>query len=1281
MNRSIHIGIDIRGLEVESSRRRGIGRYVTNLLRMLAHAAPQHSLTLYGDEMPWNVSHLSDLLSIDNVLYETYSPSFADDVDVFLLTDPLPLLKGRQLLPYSLGSAPCATIFYDLIPLAFEEQYLTPDPVLQKGYHSALAAMQQVVTRYLTISDFVASDLAARLRIPRAQISSIGGGLDEAFAGKPTKAEAEETLKRHGLAGDYFFYTGGADYRKNIRGLLHAFEQTRQECQTPITLALAGEFSQSQDALGAQVKMLGHVSDADLRCLYAGARAFVFPSLYEGFGLPALEAMACGCPVIASDGSSLKEIIGDAGLLVQPQLHTEISEAMLAVLHDPVLAKLLRQKGSERSARYTWASVAEKTLKALTELATPRIRTAAPSRKMRVLIQNRPNAFQARGGDTVVMEELYRTLREFDVITEVASGAPDLAGFDLVHLVNLTVSDVAQEVAQNAARQHVPLAITTLFEDWAQYLEPSIVSLKLFKDYLDSGKNEARFLRGLAALNSMSKGPSVGNSDVASAAAVLFACGESEAIRLADAYPDVQSRIEIAPFGIYAQAAVDDVVKDQIRNSLKLDRFILCCGRLETRKNQLMLLKAMEDSEMPIVLASGGFTYQAAYADLVARFPRLGPVRILGRLGLPSLQAMMATADAHVLPSWYELPGLVTLEAASAGTAVVASDWGATKDYLPDNLIEYCSPADPDSIRLAIERALAKGPNPQTKETADSFTWQRFGAATMAAYERALTRKPESHAHSVSMSTNHQSYSSPEEVTMTLPAQSKNRFDVSVIIPVFNGAHLTERCLESIASCEQKANYEVIVVDNHSTDRTPELLKALEGDVVTVRLSENTGFAAACNLGARVANGEYLLFLNNDTEPQADWMDALLGCARTEKGIGAVGCKLVYPTGMTQHAGLAVNPKKVPYHIFQNFGTDHPAVNEQRDMKAVTAACMLMPRSLFMNLNGFDEGYRNGFEDVDLCLRIGESGLRILYTPSATVVHHEESTAGRKTYDRENFNRFMDLWEDKLQSDDKELLNRHGYEIVQEGDRRVYRELAQRPMPAAPSTATLHESLDAARKMYEDGKLEEAASTLQSIVESRMTLAGDDSFETWQTLGNCLARLNRVEEAEKAYHEAIKLNDASERPYLGLGSLAMLQENWQAAMYGFMTALAKNPNTLKGEFGVGLSLAARSMHDEAIRHFRRVLEREPYNAEALFYLYRSAVEGGEPRTAIQPIQTYLEQYPKDTSFLFNLCGAYWKAGELVRAAEICQQVLAIDPSHAAAKDVMDHLQATMLQHA
>ncbi|MBU0509625.1 glycosyltransferase, partial [bacterium] len=733
--------------------------------------------------------------------------------------------------------------------------------------------------------------------------------------------------------------------------------------------------------------------------------------------------------------------------------------------------------------------------------------------------------------------------------------------------------------------------------------------------------------------------------------------------------------------GIGQTGPISPRVVSRLRKLLGFQRYVLCCGRLETRKNQLMLLKALEDSDLPIVFASGGFSYQPAYVEMTRRFRRKGPVRIIGRLETPLYAHLMAAAAVHVLPSWYELPGLVTLEAASAGSAVVASDWGAIRDYMPDGMVHYCQPDDPDSIRSAIEEALAAGPNPRAKEIADGYTWERFGKETLASYETVLSRTTQSSCHTASQKRNRLIDHTPEGV-MNSAERTPPRFEVSIVIPVHNRCELTQRCLESISNAGDETTYEVIIVDNHSTDETHRLLQAIEGDVVILRQPVNRGFAVACNAGARLATGEFLVFLNNDTEVRPGWLDALVACARSEQNLGAVGARLLYPAGDVQHAGVAISVKKVPYHVFQHFPSDHPAVMEKRDMQAVTAACMLAPKRTFEQAGGFDEQYRNGFEDVDLCLRLRRSGLRVIYCPESTVMHREESSDGRKDHDRENLERFLARWGDTIVPDEIELTSRHGYSISWEQKGGVYRALDDMIVRAesASSSPSSEATLEEARSRYESGDLVGAANILQAVVESRMTLAGQDSFEAWQLLGNCFTRLSKFDDAESAYHKAIESDNSSERPYLGLGTLAMLQENWQAAMYGYMTALAKNPNTMKGELGVGLSMAARRMHDEAMQRFTRVLEHEPDNAEALFYLYRTAMESGEPRRAIRPIEKYLERHPGDADFLFNLCGALWKAGEIARATELCQQLLEQNPAHAAAQDVMKHLEATLSEH-
>ncbi len=513
---------------------------------------------------------------------------------------------------------------------------------------------------------------------------------------------------------------------------------------------------------------------------------------------------------------------------------------------------------------------------------------------------------------------------------------------------------------------------------------------------------------------------------------------------------------------------------------------------------------------------------------------------------------------------------------------------------------------------------------------------------------------------------------------------SKTSFvkDVSIVIPVFNRCELTERCLESISNAHNSASYEVIVIDNASTDGTKDLLSAIEGDITVIANRSNEGFARACNRGARVAMGEFILFLNNDTEVSDGYLDGLLACARTSEKCGAVGARLCYPNGRVQHAGIAINEDGIPYHVFQNFDATHPAVTITREMTAVTAACMLIGKQTFDQVDGFNIEYKNGFEDVDLCLKLREQGFANLYCGGVSIVHHEESSEGRKTFDSENLKLLRSTWANTLQNDDFKYLNPIGMTIVWGATGGTYQRITEnQAINMTEKKLSGQDMLDLAQKKYLEGMHEEAAGILNKIVSSRLTLGKDDEFESWQLLGNCMARLNRAEEAEKAYLQAAEKNIESERPFLGLGSVAMLQENWTAAQYGFMAALSKNPNTMRAEFGLGISLAARGNNAEAIAHFTKVTDTEPLNAEAVYYLYRSSMEAGQPQAAIGALSRYLEEYPNDAEYWFHLAGAQWKSGSMDDAVTSCNKVLELNPTHKDALSTLAFMKQRLVTHA
>jgi GT2 family glycosyltransferase/glycosyltransferase involved in cell wall biosynthesis/SAM-dependent methyltransferase/tetratricopeptide (TPR) repeat protein len=237
---------------------------------------------------------------------------------------------------------------------------------------------------------------------------------------------------------------------------------------------------------------------------------------------------------------------------------------------------------------------------------------------------------------------------------------------------------------------------------------------------------------------------------------------------------------------------------------------------------------------------------------------------------------------------------------------------------------------------------------------------------------------------------------------------------VSIVIPVLNNRKLTQQCLASIANTPGLTVSEIIVVDNASTDGTAEFLSELEnaGAIRVIRNETNLGFARACNQGAAVAKGRFVLFLNNDTVPIAGWIDFMVLAAH-RPGVGVVGAKLLYPSGDIQHAGIGfING--VPDHPHRNSPAFAPEVNAFRELDMVTGACLLMPRALFLELAGFDEAYRNGVEDIDLCLRARAAGHKVVYEPQAMLYHLEGQSTGRFDHVNDNLKLFFARWKDRF---------------------------------------------------------------------------------------------------------------------------------------------------------------------------------------------------------------------------------------------------------------------------
>lgn len=363
---------------MNGQRMTGIARYAVELTRALHALDPKLEIILlnpYPDsEHPWyeefetyplpQLRLLPFAVSAGNWLLHRASLKLKLDI----LHDPcgiapflMPVRRYKRI-----------TTVHDAIPFIYPET----QPLLTRlVFQTLVRAAKHTADAVLTVSEASAADLTVHAGIPKEKLVAIPNGVR-----LPTSLSQEtlpNTLRHFGIRQPYFLYVGALHPRKNLIRVLAAFSRL-QQLDAMAQLVIVGPPSwgahetlqqvlakvQSTD----EIIFTGFVSDESLHTLYAGAHALVFPSLYEGFGLPALEAMAHGIPVITSNVSSLPEVTGEAGILVDPLAIEEITNAMRRLLEDESLRQDLSRRSLERAKLFSWAATAQKTLEVYEQL-------------------------------------------------------------------------------------------------------------------------------------------------------------------------------------------------------------------------------------------------------------------------------------------------------------------------------------------------------------------------------------------------------------------------------------------------------------------------------------------------------------------------------------------------------------------------------------------------------------------------------------------------------------------------------------------------------------------------------------------------------------------------------------------------------------------------------------------------------------------------------------------------------------------------------------------------
>lgn len=405
--------IDMQGAQSSGSRHRGIGRYVSALAKAMAEQRDTHEVILAAN------GAFADALDAIRAEFDGLLP--ADAIRVWMPPQPCRALEssndGRRLaaeLTYEaflaslqpdivligslfeglvddvatsvrrLGSGvPVAVVLYDLIPLIHKSIYLT-NPDVSRWYQQKLDHLRRSEL-LLSISASSGAEAVEHLAFFPDQVVNIGTACDARF--RPVELSAEqrdELARRYGLVRPYVMYTGGIDHRKNIEGLIRAYSLLPQALRKKHQLAVVcsvgaadkdrlADLARRHGLAPDELVMTGFVPDDDLLTLYNACALFVFPSWHEGFGLPALEAMACGRPTIGANTSSLPEVIGLEDALFDPHDDADIARVMARGLQDTKFREGLELHALRQAACFSWENTAQRVWAALEQLAEQRV--------------------------------------------------------------------------------------------------------------------------------------------------------------------------------------------------------------------------------------------------------------------------------------------------------------------------------------------------------------------------------------------------------------------------------------------------------------------------------------------------------------------------------------------------------------------------------------------------------------------------------------------------------------------------------------------------------------------------------------------------------------------------------------------------------------------------------------------------------------------------------------------------------------------------------------------
>lgn len=863
---------------------------------------------------------------------------------------------------------------------------------------------------------------------------------------------------------------------------------------------------------------------------------------------------------------------------------------------------------------------------------------ASQSKKPRVLMQNRHDTFVHRGGDSIVVERISQGLkaRGFDITVDVAH-TEDPAGYDLVHLFNFATPELTTDLAQRAHKAGVPFVVTTLYEDLPSFHSQShAVAINLIR-YIEQGQDRAWLKENAIKLADVVPAERFEADWLSEHAAALFPNGAGEAAALKRDFHLVDRVVEV-PLGHEIGVMAGP---ELFEREYGVKDFVLCVGRIETRKNQLMLLKALEDSDLTVVLAAGGFSYQPGYEQAVKAFRRKGRTIILDRLSPEMLSSAYSACRIHVLPSWYELPGLVSLEAAAHGKNIVVTRSGTSADYFGDHAF-YCQPWDPDSINAAIQAAFYAPMKEGLVEMAKSYTWDKAVDVTVSAYEGVV-----------------KGTSAAVDAPQATPVGGC--YDMSV------DAKQLENLIDQGEMAARDGDY----------DRAETMLRQAEvADPTSTRVLKARG--AVCLAQGRI--GEAISFFERALKITPHDPNLLTGMGMCVAVTGQpVEAMPVFERVLAQSPDHLVALHQLLECSYQvgAFSRAETALRRYLSIKPQDAAirfCLagvLYKQGLWAAANGelsrviADRPDHEGARELQQMIA---QQLNPSVTPQP--VQQPAQQPVQQPVPQPVPQQMQQPVTAPATSAAVEASMKDAAKSNERSTGLAAEYFQHRDEKSADTVSFAQGKMDEAETLRREGKTAEAREMLDKI--RRIPSLTDVQRERF----NCIEAEFHVMDgeldlAEEMYNRILNSNPKNVRALCGKGALAAERQEWVVAQEYFDKAVALEPRYDVALAGLGLCAMVNKRDEKAFELFTQAVASNPENRRALLGVLQLGYPLKKYSEIEKAINSYLELHPANIEMLYSFAGILFAQGKVEQAKSEVEKILIFEPQHTRALELRD----------